>query len=186
MFTINQVLLIDDNTNVRVFNNRERVVIKEINPFASLLKYRVENDKGISAWVADREVIISKGLIKKHYCSITQHAKRGDNGAAIFSCWTDKNGILWVDNDEYSNEVKYCPFCGASANNDVPVLATRVNNMNFSIRTLNCLKVANIDTLGQLIEFRITDLRKFRTIGKTTIKEIEKNLETRGYSLKSF
>lgn len=38
-------------------------------------------------------------------------------GLAVDTCEEDKDGILWVYNDEYKNRVNYCPFCGYEAPN---------------------------------------------------------------------
>lgn len=39
--------------------------------------------------------------------------KTGHYGqVAVLSCYEKPNGELWVGNDEYENEVSYCPFCG--------------------------------------------------------------------------
>ncbi|KKM86038.1 hypothetical protein LCGC14_1283020 [marine sediment metagenome] len=36
-------------------------------------------------------------------------------GPAIDVCIEEENGKYWVDNDEYSSQVNYCPFCGSKA-----------------------------------------------------------------------
>ena len=36
-------------------------------------------------------------------------------GAAVKTCYESKDGHLWVDNEEYSNLVNFCPFCGYKA-----------------------------------------------------------------------
>lgn len=49
-----------------------------------------------------------------------------------------------------------------------------------STRTLNCLRAADIDTLGDLISYDKRDLLKFRNFGKKSLKEIEKMVEEMG------
>lgn len=33
-------------------------------------------------------------------------------GSAITYCYEDENGKLWVTNEEYASQVKFCPYCG--------------------------------------------------------------------------
>ena len=54
--------------------------------------------------------------------------------------------------------------------------------MDLSVRTLNCLKAAEVDTIGDLVSFNKNDLMKFRNFGKKSLTELEelvqsKNLE---------
>ena len=45
------------------------------------------------------------------------------------------------------------------------LLKTRLTDMDLSVRALNCLKAAEVDTLGDLVSFNKTDLMKFRNFG---------------------
>lgn len=50
-----------------------------------------------------------------HNCKLGDDFIYGGYGIAINECWQDeKDGELWVSNGEYSNTVKFCPFCGFS------------------------------------------------------------------------
>ena len=49
------------------------------------------------------------------------------------------------------------------------LLKTRLVDMDLSVRALNCLKAANVDTLGDLVQFNKTDLLKFRNFGKKSL-----------------
>lgn len=40
-------------------------------------------------------------------------------GVAVNHCNEDDDGALWVSNDEYANQVNYCPFCGFKAKIEV-------------------------------------------------------------------
>jgi DNA-directed RNA polymerase subunit alpha len=42
-----------------------------------------------------------------------------------------------------------------------------------SVRALNCLKAAEVDTLGELVSFNKNDLLKFRNFGKKSLTELE-------------
>jgi len=62
------------------------------------------------------------------------------------------------------------------------LLKTRLIDMDLSVRALNCLKAADVDTLGELVAFNKNDLLKFRNFGRKSLTELEelvlnKNLE---------
>ncbi len=52
------------------------------------------------------------------------------------------------------------------------LLKTRLVDLDLSVRALNCLKAAEIETLGQLVQFNQTDLLKFRNFGKKSLTEL--------------
>ena len=58
------------------------------------------------------------------------------------------------------------------------LLKTKLTDMNLSVRALNCLKAAEVDTLGQLVQFNKTDLLKFRNFGKKSLTELDDLLES--------
>ena len=58
------------------------------------------------------------------------------------------------------------------------LLKTRLVDMDLSVRALNCLKAANVDTLGDLVQFNKTDLLKFRNFGKKSLTELDDLLES--------
>ncbi len=47
-----------------------------------------------------------------------------------------------------------------------------------SVRALNCLKAADVETLGDLVQFNKTDLLKFRNFGKKSLTELDDLLES--------
>jgi DNA-directed RNA polymerase subunit alpha len=53
------------------------------------------------------------------------------------------------------------------------LLKTRLVDMDLSVRALNCLKAAEVDTLGDLVSFNKNDLMKFRNFGKKSLTELE-------------
>ncbi|MCQ2196654.1 MAG: DNA-directed RNA polymerase subunit alpha [Bacteroidaceae bacterium] len=57
------------------------------------------------------------------------------------------------------------------------LLKTRLVDMDLSVRALNCLKAANVETLGDLVQFNKTDLLKFRNFGKKSLTELDDLLE---------
>ena len=58
------------------------------------------------------------------------------------------------------------------------LLKTRLVDMNLSVRALNCLKAADVDTLGDLVQYNKTDLLKFRNFGKKSLSELDDLLES--------
>ena len=57
------------------------------------------------------------------------------------------------------------------------LLKTKLVDMNLSVRALNCLKAADVETLGDLVQFNKTDLLKFRNFGKKSLSELDDLLE---------
>ncbi|MCD7721521.1 MAG: DNA-directed RNA polymerase subunit alpha [Prevotellaceae bacterium] len=58
------------------------------------------------------------------------------------------------------------------------LLKTRLVDLDLSVRALNCLKAANVDTLGDLVQFNKSDLLKFRNFGKKSLTELDDLLES--------
>ena len=55
-------------------------------------------------------------------------------------------------------------------------LKTKLVDMDLSVRALNCLKSADVETLGELVVFNKTDLLKFRNFGKKSLTELDELL----------
>ncbi len=62
------------------------------------------------------------------------------------------------------------------------LLKTRLIDMDLSVRALNCLKSAEVETLGELVIYNKTDLLKFRNFGKKSLSELEELLNGLGLS----
>lgn len=62
------------------------------------------------------------------------------------------------------------------------LLSTKLSDMDLSVRALNCLKSAEVDTLGDLVTFNKNDLLKFRNFGKKSLSELEQLVESKGLS----
>ena len=52
------------------------------------------------------------------------------------------------------------------------------SSLNLSVRALNCLKAADVETLGDLVQYNKTDLLKFRNFGKKSLSELDDLLES--------
>ncbi len=62
------------------------------------------------------------------------------------------------------------------------LLKTRLIDMDLSVRALNCLKAAEVDTLGDLVSFNKNDLMKFRNFGKKSLTELDELVNIKGLS----
>lgn len=57
------------------------------------------------------------------------------------------------------------------------LLKTKLVDMDLSVRALNCLKAADVETLGELVTFNKNDLLKFRNFGKKSLTELDELLD---------
>ncbi len=59
------------------------------------------------------------------------------------------------------------------------LLKTKLSDMSLSVRALNCLKSAEVETLGELVGFNKNDLLKFRNFGRKSLTELDQLLESK-------
>ena len=76
------------------------------------------------------------------------------------------------ENEEFDEEVLHMR----------QLLKSKLVDMDLSVRALNCLKSAEVETLGELVVFNKTDLLKFRNFGKKSLSELEELLASLGLS----
>jgi DNA-directed RNA polymerase subunit alpha len=62
------------------------------------------------------------------------------------------------------------------------LLKTKLVDLDLSVRALNCLKAAEVETLGDLAKFNKNDLLKFRNFGKKSLTELDELLESMSLS----
>lgn len=62
------------------------------------------------------------------------------------------------------------------------LLKTKLVDLDLSVRALNCLKAADVDTLGELVQYNRNDLLKFRNFGKKSLTELDGLLMDMGLS----
>jgi DNA-directed RNA polymerase subunit alpha len=60
------------------------------------------------------------------------------------------------------------------------LLKTELTEFGLSVRALNCLKTAEVFTLGELVSFKKSDMLKFRNFGKKSLSELEELIEEKG------
>ena len=89
-----------------------------------------------------------------------------------FMLFTDEKITLEIedidDNDEFDEE------CLKKRQ----LLKTQLTDLDLSVRALNCLKSANLETLGDLARIPKPELLKFRNFGKKSLTELEQKLES--------
>lgn len=57
------------------------------------------------------------------------------------------------------------------------LLKTKLTEQDLSVRALNCLKAAEVETVGELVRFQRSDLLKFRNFGKKSLSELDELLQ---------
>lgn len=60
------------------------------------------------------------------------------------------------------------------------LLKTSLNDLDLSVRAYNCLKAADVRTLGDLVRLEISDMMKFRNFGKKSLAELEQLVAEKG------
>lgn len=87
-----------------------------------------------------------------------------------FMLFSDEKITLDTDdkmsNEEFDEEVLHMR----------QLLKTKLVDMDLSVRALNCLKAADVETLGELVTFNKNDLLKFRNFGKKSLTELDELL----------
>ena len=87
-----------------------------------------------------------------------------------FMLFSDEKITLDTDekfaNEEFDEEVLHMR----------QLLKAKLVDLDLSVRALNCLKAAEVETLGDLVKFNKNDLLKFRNFGKKSLTELEELL----------
>jgi DNA-directed RNA polymerase subunit alpha len=87
-----------------------------------------------------------------------------------FMLFSDEKITLDTDekysNDEFDEEILHMR----------QLLKTKLVDLDLSVRALNCLKAAEVETLGDLVKFNKNDLLKFRNFGKKSLTELDELL----------
>ncbi len=93
-----------------------------------------------------------------------------------FMLFSDEKITLDADeaftNEEFDEEVLHMR----------QLLKAKLVDLDLSVRALNCLKAAEVETLGDLVKFNKNDLLKFRNFGKKSLTELEELLTTMNLS----
>lgn len=83
-----------------------------------------------------------------------------------------------INNIDTAPVSEYDYLLGDKGGTFTALMNTPVYDLDISVRSLNCLKGADVDTLYDLVKCNKTDLMKFRNFGKKSLREIEDLLES--------
>jgi DNA-directed RNA polymerase subunit alpha len=122
--------------------------------------YRVEQKTDYERLILD---IVTDGSI---------HPKEALKEAAkilIFHFMLFSDEKITLDAEEKRNEEEF----DETSLHMRQLLKTKLVDMDLSVRALNCLKAADVETLGELVSFNKNDLLKFRNFGKKSLTELE-------------
>ena len=92
--------------------------------------------------------------------------------------WLFSDGRIILEADEISQTETY----DEKSLHMRQSLKTKLTDMDLSVRALNCLKAAEVETLGDLVYFNKNDLMKFRNFGKKSLTELEELVINKGLS----
>jgi DNA-directed RNA polymerase subunit alpha len=122
--------------------------------------YRVEQKTDYERLIMD---IVTDGSV---------HPKDALKEAAkilIFHFMLFSDEKITIDTEEKRNEEEF----DETSLHMRQLLKTKLVDMDLSVRALNCLKAADVETLGELVSFNKNDLLKFRNFGKKSLTELE-------------
>ena len=87
-----------------------------------------------------------------------------------------ENILGWFETPDYKRRLCHSGFNEESK-------PTKIENMDLSVRSYNCLKRAGIDTLQQLAKLSYEDLIQVRNLGRKSVDEIIEKLKEYGYEI---
>ncbi len=127
--------------------------------------YRIEQKTDFEKLVLDIQTdgsIHPKDALKEAAKILIQHFALFSDEAKMMVETADADSI-----EEFDEEVLHMR----------QLLKRKLGDLNLSVRALNCLKAAEVETLGQLVMHNRNDLLKFRNFGKKSLTELEEILE---------
>ena len=131
--------------------------------------YRVEQKTDYEKLVFE---IITDGSINPKD-ALTEAAKTLIHHFMLFS-----DELITLESDEIAQSEAY----DEESLHMRQLLKTKLIDMDLSVRALNCLKAAEVDTLGDLVSFNKNDLMKFRNFGRKSLTELEELVILKGLS----
>ncbi len=94
-----------------------------------------------------------------------------------------KRAILFKKDIESSKTMLYDEEKEKKKTHKNQILETPISDFELSVRSRNCLKKMNIDTIGDLLNITETELLSYKNFGETSLREIKSILETKGLRL---
>ena len=136
----------------------------------------------------------------KYYVEDTRVGQRTDYNRLIIEIWTDgrltprealiqssailkKHLDLFTEQDRYTVEFEEEIETEDKEDNLQKLLSMPINEIELSVRSSNCIKSANIQTIGDLARRSETEMLKYRNFGKKSLEEIKSILNRLGLSL---
>jgi DNA-directed RNA polymerase subunit alpha len=138
-----------------------RNVMYRIEPFR--VEQRMDFDKLVLEVTTDAS-IHPKEALKRAASILMQH----------FALFSDEKITMDIEEAVVSNDFD------ESSLHIRQVLKTRLADVQLSVRALNCLKAADVETIGELVSFNKSDLLKFRNFGKKSLIELEDLVKSKG------
>jgi chromosome segregation ATPase len=97
-----------------------------------------------------------------------------------------KNKTLEKDVQYWKNFLPQHPTVATKQEiNEKRLLARKIDDLELTVRSMNCLKAEGIYTVGELIKWKERELLKTPNLGKKSLREIQKALQVRGLKLRS-
>jgi DNA-directed RNA polymerase subunit alpha len=131
--------------------------------------YRVEQKTDYEKLVF--EIVTDGSILPKD--ALTEAAKTLIHHFMLFS-----DELITLESDEIAQSEAY----DEESLHMRQLLKTKLIDMDLSVRALNCLKAAEVDTLGDLVSFNKNDLMKFRNFGRKSLTELEELVILKGLS----
>lgn len=160
----------DENREMLSSEDVHTIAIDSIYTPIRNVKYEIENyrieqktdyEKLIIEVITDGS-IPPKDALKDAAKILIQHFVLFSDDNKIMIEATDSEGV-----EEFDEEVLHMR----------QLLKRKLSDLNLSVRALNCLKAADVETLGQLVAHNKNDLLKFRNFGKKSLTELEELLD---------
>lgn len=136
----------------------------------------------------------------KFYVEDTRVGQRTDYNRLILEIWTDgrltpqealihssailkKHLDLFTDDERYAVEFEEEEETESQKDKLLKILSMPINEIELSVRSSNCIKAAEIKTIGDLVSRSEAEMLKYRNFGKKSLEEIKSILSELGLSL---
>ena len=147
--------------------------------------------------------IKAKGFIRcenRIFAGIS-YEKTSATSDKTISCSNLRNGevcygkLIETSNDDHDNytansktAISYIGNIGNTefCNSNTQIYDMTIEELDFSVRTFNCLKRAGLDTVGDLTEKTYDDMIKVRNLGRKSLEEVILKLHSLGVTLKDY
>lgn len=142
-----------------------------------LMPFQIGDKLGITAQgasstlrKAERKILLSKILNVKFNESLDEYTKIKSEYEFV----KNQMDMMNKSHKEKFEKIAHIP------RGDARILAVRIIDLDLSVRSLNVLNAVDIDTVGDLIQYKRNDLLRFRNFGKVSLQEIDNLLDNLG------